>query len=200
MNLRLAFLVAFVVFVATPSLEFIGARAQTPATEEQCDTACNAAVSGNPSVLQGLINQNVRLCDCICDGNSGTRLLTTAVVLGCDQCINLLTTAPSSCACDSPDSAGNTPFHVAAMACSNSMTSRAISAGCDINARNNDDFTPLCLVSRNSFGNQCAGVVTTLLGAGATPCLTCSGGTACEICGFFRICNALEDEGACNCR
>eukprot|EP00210_Caulerpa_lentillifera_P000363 g356.t1 len=199
MNLRFAFLVAFVVFVATPSLEFIGARAQTRATSQQCEDACTAVENGNSPVIRGFINNGVNLCNCVCN-NDGDKLVHVAVKYNCDVCFDLLISSPSNCPCDCMNDDGDTPLHLAARDCNGPMTSRAINAGCDVDKKNNDGDTPLCLVSRRTSGSECGQVVRTILASGADPCIRCSGNTtACESCGFPGTCDILEQDDACNC-
>eukprot|EP00210_Caulerpa_lentillifera_P000385 g376.t1 len=188
MNVRFAFIVTIVLFVVTPSLEFIGARAITQANTTQCATAC-AAANNNPSVLQEFIQQDINLCPCVCTGYNGGGPLHVAVRHGCGHCFHLLTTVPSTCPCDLADLDGNTPLHLAASLCNGPMTDRAINARCNVGGRRQNGDTPLCAVSRQTSGDQCGQVVRTLLREGAPPCLHCTGGTACEICGFPGTCN-----------
>eukprot|EP00210_Caulerpa_lentillifera_P000381 g373.t1 len=159
MNLRFAFLVAFVLFVATPSLEFIGARAQRPATAAECIMACAAASSGNETALLGFNAARIRVCDCPCSGVNGGGPLHATVRRGCGHCFFLLTNGGGNCPCDDRDRSGNTPLHNAARGCSGPMTDRALTAGCNANARNNALFTPLCEVSRRTSGSECGQVV-----------------------------------------
>eukprot|EP00210_Caulerpa_lentillifera_P000362 g355.t1 len=200
MNLRFAFLVAFVVFVATPSLEFIGARAQIPADEEQCAAACDAADRTDPSVIQAFIIDGISLCDCVCNAD-GEGLLHISVENQCGVCISLLTSSPSNCPCDDTDNNGNTPLHLAASICDGARTSDTINAGCNVDAINNGGDTSLCLVSRRTSGSECGQVVRTILASEADSCIRCSGNTtACESCGFGGTCDILDQDRACiNC-
>eukprot|EP00210_Caulerpa_lentillifera_P000380 g372.t1 len=122
MNLRFAFLVAFVVFVATPSLELIRARAQRTAIGAECRRACAAASSGNEAVILEFNNARIRLCDCVCQGLNGGGPLHAAVGSECGQCFYYLTNGGGNCPCDDRDRFGNTPLHNAARRCSGPMT------------------------------------------------------------------------------
>eukprot|EP00210_Caulerpa_lentillifera_P000387 g377.t2 len=200
MSLRFAFLVAFVLFVATPSLESIGARAIRVATRVECYKACSAARTGNEAVLLGFNNAGVYLCHCVCPGLNGGGPLHAAVKSGCGHCFHLLTIGGGKCRCDDRDYFGNTPLHLAASLCFDPMTNRAITAKCNVDLKNYFGFTPLCLVSRRTSGSECGRVVRSILGNGsASPCIRCSGGKACDICGFPGTCDILEQDKACTC-
>eukprot|EP00210_Caulerpa_lentillifera_P000386 g377.t1 len=159
MSLRFAFLVAFVLFVATPSLESIGARAIRVATRVECYKACSAARTGNEAVLLGFNNAGVYLCHCVCPGLNGGGPLHAAVKSGCGHCFHLLTIGGGKCRCDDRDYFGNTPLHLAASLCFDPMTNRAITAKCNVDLKNYFGFTPLCLVSRRTSGSECGRVV-----------------------------------------
>eukprot|EP00210_Caulerpa_lentillifera_P000361 g354.t1 len=200
MNLPSVFLVAVVLFVAIPSLEFIGVQAQT--TEEECQTACSAASRVDPEVIRGLINRGVRLCDCVCAGASGGGVLHISARSGCGLCINLLTTAPSNCPCEDLNFARSSPLHIAARECNGPTTSDLIRAGCNVNRRDLIGDTPICAAARRTSGDECGQVVRTLLRARADPCIGCGRRfprPACSVCRFENTCNVLRQDGACSC-
>eukprot|EP00210_Caulerpa_lentillifera_P000360 g353.t1 len=200
MNLPSVFLVAVALFVTIPSLEFIGVQAQ--ATEEECQTACSAASRVDPEVIRGLINRGVRLCDCVCAGGNGDRILHISARSGCGLCINLLTTDPSNCECDVIDFTWSTPLHTAARECNGPTTSDLIRAGCNVNRGNFVGETPICTAARRTSGDECGQVVRTLLRAGANPCIGCGRRfprPLCSVCGFQNTCNVLRQDGACSC-
>eukprot|EP00210_Caulerpa_lentillifera_P000388 g378.t1 len=202
MSLPFAFLVAVVFFVVTPSLESIGARAQTLASEEQCATACGFVADSNPDSLERLImNNNIDVCDCVCDAETGEGLYHVAARFRCGHCVDILNVVPNNCPCDFTDFVGNSPLHFAASNCSSFMTERFLNASCNANAQNEAGETPLCLVSSRMEGSECGGTVNILVNAGADACIADNNGmTACDKCGFPGTCDVLYKEPeTCDC-
>lgn len=145
MTLRFAAVLVVVLFVGAPSLESIGARAQTP-----CERACTAAESPyDPEVIRSLIQQGNNLCSCNCASAGRGGVLHVAARSGCVLCINLLTSNPGNCRCDARDYGGSTPLHIAASVCNGPTTS--VSIFCLLAQR-----TPNSIATRLSLGYNCS--------------------------------------------